>query len=299
MSQAGKSVEAQKGLEVRASIRPHSLWEFYRFSYVLGLRSLSRRHAKSVAALFLEPCNYWRNIEIPAVLNHLRVQPGEHVLDVGSPKLPSLFLSHRVGANVRATDLFPYFFEEYSHYLARLGKPAGDGGYQMEVQDARSLAYPDRHFEKAYAISVLEHIEDEGDTRAIREIARVLKPGGVCCLTVPFASRYYESTISKELYYRKPVDGKPVFYERHYDSEALWRRLLAPSGLRVEKVEYFGERWISFEHLYSSFPRLLRILLAPWGPLFSKMFLYRLREESSGTAKMALVVLRKDDVSRS
>jgi ubiquinone/menaquinone biosynthesis C-methylase UbiE len=299
MTNAVDFVEGANQSEGKSSRRPHSLWQLHRFSYSLGFHSLSRRHAKSVATLFLEPCNYWRNIEIPATLNHLRVQPGERVLDIGSPKLPSLFLSHRVGANVFATDIFSYFFEEYKHYLASIGPPPTGGGYQMEIQDARSLTYPDSHFDKVYAISVLEHIEDDGDSRAIREIARVLKPGGVCCLTVPFAFHYYESITVEEQYYKKIVDGKAPFYERHYDSEALQRRLLAPSGLLVESVEYFGERWFRFENFLNAFPRLLKILLAPCGPIFSKIFLTQLQGDARVAAKMAVVVLRKGKVSSS
>jgi ubiquinone/menaquinone biosynthesis C-methylase UbiE len=243
--------------------------------------------------MLIEPCNYWRSVEVPAVLAGLGVRPGEKVLDIGSPKLPSLFVWSRLRADVYATDLFPYFFEEYSYYAKRLNHPPSGPAYHIEQQDARQLRYPDAYFDRVYAISVLEHIEDDGDSQAMREMSRVLKPGGTCCLTVPFAERYYESTINYEVYFKKPIDGQPVFYERHYDVDSLQNRLVAASGFSVSKLEYYGERWLPFERLYQSLPRPLRILLSPCGPVFSKLFLYKLGSKPSGAAKTALLVLRK------
>lgn len=189
-----------------------SLWRIYYFSYRLAIRSVSRRYIKDALRLLVEPCNYWRNAEVPAVLNHLRVGRGERVLDIGSPKLPSLFIWGLLGAEVWATDLFPYFFEEYGHYKRTLQTASSGETYHIEVQDARKLGCPDSYFDKVYAISVLEHIEGDGDSVAMREIARVLKPGGLCCLTVPAARHYSEETIREEIYYKKPIEGKPIFY---------------------------------------------------------------------------------------
>lgn len=276
--------------------KPDSLWGIYKFAYSLGLRSLSRPQARNVARLLIEPCNYWRCSEIPAVMRHLNAQAGEKILDVGSPKILSLFLCYDAGSDVYATDLFPYFFDEYSYYVKRLGPPVPGAGYHIEAQDGRSLAYPDCFFDKVYSVSVLEHIENSGDSQAIREIARVLKPGGICCLTVPFAEKYREETIAHELYFKKPVDGKPVFYQRHYDLESLRSRLIAPSGMRVRTIEFFEERWFPYERFYDALPRILRIPISGLSPLFSKLFLHTIpgNSPSLSRAKAALVSLVKD-----
>ena len=270
-----------------------SLWRIYYFSYLLAIRSVSGRHIKDVLRLVLEPCNYWRNVEVPAVLNHLRVERGEKVLDIGSPKLPSLFIWDRLGAEVWATDLFPYFFEEYGHYKQRLQTALSGETYHIEVQDARKLGYPDSFFDKVYAISVLEHIENDGDSVAMREIARVLKPGGLCCLTVPAARHYAEESIAEEIYYKKPVDGKPVFYQRHYDEETLRSRLVSPSGLELLSVEYFAERWVPYERLYGKLPRLIKIPVSLLGPFFSKLFLCRAEPRQLVEPKAACLVVRR------
>jgi hypothetical protein len=99
-----------------------SLWDLYSFAYFLVFRSLRWQHKKQLLQMLVEPCNYWRNVEVPAVLNYLQPQVGKKILDIGSPKLPSLFLRSRVGAEVYATDLLPYFVEEYSYFSGSLNR---------------------------------------------------------------------------------------------------------------------------------------------------------------------------------
>jgi SAM-dependent methyltransferase len=294
-------IQSSKKKMTRSETGLISLWDVYKFSYLLALRSLRWRHTKQALRLLLEPCTYWRNVEVPAVINHLHVQAGERILDIGSPKLPSLFLWSRMGAEVYASDLLPYFVEEYSYLSGRLRRHNSGADYHIETQDARALIYPANYFDKVYAISVLEHIEDEGDSQAMREIARVLKVGGVCCLTVPFAGQYREDSIKPKLYYefyyklrdQDPAAGQPVFWQRRYDPEALRARLIAPSGLSVSTTEYYGERWFPFERFYESLPPAMRVLFSVPGPAFSKLFLYRLDRPTSSGLKAALLVLRK------
>jgi SAM-dependent methyltransferase len=279
---------------LREDVPSVSLWDVYRFAHSLGMRSFDWRHLKSSLRLLIEPCNYWRNVEVPAVLDGLSVRPRQRILDIGSPKLPSIYIWYCLGAEVYATDLFPYFFEEYSHYKECLRPTSSGADFHIEQQDARQLGYADAFFDRVYALSVVEHIEEDGDSQAMREISRVLKPRGICCLTVPFASRYRESTIDHELYFKKPADGKPIFYERHYDPESLRSRLIEPSGLESLRTEYYGERWFAYERFCGLLPRSLRVMLSPFGWMCSKLFLCKLDPHSSSEAKTALLVLQKN-----
>ena len=280
-----------------------SLWDLYSFAYFLVFRSPSWRYWKEVLRILLEPCNYWRNVEVPAVLSQLRTEPGHRVLDIGSPKLPSLFLWFRMSAEVYATDLLPYFVEECSYFSGRLSNGRNQDTYHIETQDARKLTYPDNFFDRIYAISVLEHIEGNGDSDAVREIARVLKPGAICCLTVPFAKQYDEETINPELYRKfyyglreQETSSTPtVFWQRKYDSNALRSRLIDASGLIVSVTELYGERWFAFERFYASLPSALRVLLSLPGPLFSRLFLYKVNGPGASNPKTALLVLRKGE----
>ena len=48
---------------------------------------------------------------------------------------------------------------------------------------AYELPFADASFDKIIAAEVLEHLPEDG--RAMRELARVLKPGGAIAVTVP------------------------------------------------------------------------------------------------------------------
>ncbi len=56
----------------------------------------------------------------------------------------------------------------------------------VERVDMLAMPYPDRTFDLVIANHVLEHVAD--DQAAIREIARVLKPGGYAVLQTPFSA---------------------------------------------------------------------------------------------------------------
>ena len=99
--------------------------------------------------------------------------------------LPKLFGAMRVaGTVIWATDLVDYFFTAYGAY-ARSVLGVRRERYLMETQDAQALTYGDEVFDRVFSVSVVEHIPGDGDVAAMHEIARVLKPGGVVCLTVP------------------------------------------------------------------------------------------------------------------
>jgi SAM-dependent methyltransferase len=53
----------------------------------------------------------------------------------------------------------------------------------VEASDVLRLPYPDDAFDKVILSEVLEHIVD--DSAALREVRRVVKPGGIVAITVP------------------------------------------------------------------------------------------------------------------
>ena len=61
-------------------------------------------------------------------------------------------------------------------------------GWKLEsyAMNMESLEFPDGHFDHAYSICVFEHLHAELRQRALREIARVLKPGGILHITFDY-----------------------------------------------------------------------------------------------------------------
>jgi SAM-dependent methyltransferase len=139
-------------------------------------------------------------------------------LDVSSPKLLPSLLQREGCGRWTCIDLFVREIEAWA---------AVDPSLELEVADATGLPYGDASFDHAICVSVIEHIPGDGDTAAMAELWRVLKPGGVLHLTTNVAAR------SHDVYREAPVygatsttaDGR-AFFERRYSADDLERRLL-------------------------------------------------------------------------
>ena len=213
------------------------------YGAALGLQLLRRRRLRRALRYLVVPVNYWRSVEYRLVLEGGQFSRGDRVLDVGSPKLLSLWAAEKLGARVIATDIEPYFIEEYE--LLRQVRRVPADRLRLAVEDGRRLSFGDASFDRVYSLSVLEHIPGNGDTECVRELARVLAPRGRCVLTVPFWP-------SSRVDWRKPdfywsgasVDDSSgrVFYQRRYSEADLHERLVGPSGLRLAALRFVGDR---------------------------------------------------------
>ena len=271
-------------------------WNLHMFGLSLGARTLPSAPVAGLKSLVL-PVEYIRCVETRYILQHLDVRPGQRVLDIGSPKLLSLFLAVRLRAEVHATDLVDYFFERYDHY-SRIALGSERQRYVMRREDARHLTYPSGHFDRVFSISAIEHIPDEGDSVAIQEIARVLAPGGTACLTVPWSDRGYLEEFKQRGdpdAYWAPGAGERVFFQRAYDRETLEGRLLRPSGLSLVDLSFWGERTIPVEHaiLNRRIPQVVRMLAYPAHVALARLFLRRLTEKEPSQKKVACFTLGK------
>jgi SAM-dependent methyltransferase len=114
------------------------------------------------------------------------VRPGHRVLDLGCGGGRHAFEVYRHGANVVAFDLDP---AELTPVTAMFGamQAAGEASQQAGATaisgDARAMPFGDGTFDRVIAAEVLEHVLD--DQRAMNELARVLRPGGLAAITVP------------------------------------------------------------------------------------------------------------------
>lgn len=102
---------------------------------------------------------------------------GMRVLEVGCGQGIDLVRYARAGARATAIDLTPRHVELARLHLAALGLAA-----EVVQGDAERLPFPDATFDRVSSTGVLHHTP--GMEAAIREILRVLKPGGEARLLV-------------------------------------------------------------------------------------------------------------------
>ena len=116
----------------------------------------------------------------------LPIQPGERLLDLGCGAGRHAFEAARKGAKVVALDMDKSELSQVTAIFAAMAEageiPDNASGTAVNG-DATSLPFPDGSFDKVIAAEVLEHLP--ADQKAMNEIARVLRPGGVAAVTVP------------------------------------------------------------------------------------------------------------------
>jgi SAM-dependent methyltransferase len=209
-------------------------------SYRLGMRWLARGlggggwpHPRAGLYRLLVPLEPWRYFELARVA---REPFAGDCLDVSSPKLLASLLQHEGQGRWVAVDLLEDEIERWRTV---------DPDLDLRVEDARSLRFEDGSFDAIACVSVIEHVAGDGDARAMEEMWRVLRPGGVLHLTTNVSARAGEVRTARPVYATGDDDGggggQGAFFERRYSAETLDRRLLGLDW-RVEAREYVRER---------------------------------------------------------
>lgn len=123
---------------------------------------------------------------LTADLSRLGLGPGRRVLDLGCGFGRHAFGAARLGASVVALDAAGDEVRSVRATFAAMvdAGELGDGAESGVVQgDALALPFGAATFDRVVASEVLEHVVD--DVGAMRELARVLRPGGEMAVTVP------------------------------------------------------------------------------------------------------------------
>lgn len=257
-----------------------------------GLRTLPGVPREGIKRIVL-PVSYWRTPEFSYVWRRLppEIGAGHRVFDLGSPKQLAFMIADASGAHVVASDILPDPIATVRRVAER--RITRRGSVEARVSDGRALEFEDASFDAVFSVSVLEHIPDDGDSAAIRELIRVTRPGGTIIVTVPYDRNYRETFVDRDVYERARGDSAEVFFERHYDEESLRLRLIDMPGVELVDIEIWGEGRVRMARALRSIGRL-DLLAAPFEPVLSRLFLHRI--EGNGaypTPDAAFFTLRR------
>ena len=271
----------------------YTLLSIYLFSLRYALANVFHGRLRRGLYLLVRPIDYWRVREYPLALEYLSPQKDEWTLDIGSPKLLSAYLADHCGVHVVALDVFDDKGLTDTAFFARA---TGNPRLHVLIGDGRKLPFGDASFDKVYSISVLEHVNPPqgGDQTALKEIARVLKPGGSLVVTFPFSPSYFEEYRQDDVYDRKS-GGKDekLFYQRHHDAATLRTLLDSLPEFDVVKQEFMCERFfkrsgVELTNVISEGNKVKRLSLAPFYLIFGLVFLSRQSEPRPGCQYMAV-----------
>lgn len=153
--------------------------------------------------------------------DRLGLVPGERLLDLGCGGGRHAFEAMRRGARVTALDYSASELKDVGGVAAAMidsGEIKVESWAGVVNGDALDIPFPDGSFDRIICSEVLEHIWD--DDRAIRQLVRVLRPGGRLAVTVP--TRWPER-VSWALNWR--YHDTPGGHVRIYHQHELERKL--------------------------------------------------------------------------
>ncbi len=157
--------------------------------------------------------------------DRLGLQPGDRFLDLGAGLGRHAFQARRLGAQVVAVDRsLADIRQAGSTLLAMELEPTeallAGGRSAVGVGDALSLPFADGTFDRVITSEVLEHITD--DLGAMREIARVTRPGGSIAVTVPtYLPELVNWALSSEYHAPLSVGGHVRIYRKRQVQDRL------------------------------------------------------------------------------
>ena len=163
------------------------------------IRKLYHFPAPAFIGRFLDS-NHRRRLQPPGkIIERSGIKQGMTVLDLGCGSGAFIpFVARVVGewGKVYAVDIQPAMLQQLKHKLAKAGNQ-DIKNIEPKQASAYDLPFEDGSIDLVYMVTVLQEIPDR--SRALREISRVLKPGGILAVTefLPDPDYPWRSTVIK------------------------------------------------------------------------------------------------------
>jgi SAM-dependent methyltransferase len=192
------------------------------------------------------------------LLNHFALPSQGRLLDVSCGAGELVRLAQQRGLAATGIDI--------SEVVARSAHRAVSGPQRIVVGAGEALPFPEASFDFVTNIGSLEHFIDPA--QGVREMARVLRPGGRAFVLVPNTFSLLTNVWHAFRTGETSVDAQPI---QRYGSRSDWTAVLERNGLwarTVVKYERIWPRLVTDWGYYLTKPKqLVRLLATPFVPL--------------------------------
>lgn len=181
--------------------------------------------------------------KVMEIFNYIRVQ---RLLDIWTSILPKngkileggcglgpwVIKLRSMGYDVTGVDYDPVSIAKIKKY---------DGDIPLHVSNIENMPFKESSFDAYLSFGVLEHFH-EGPQAAINEAHRILKPGGIFIVMVPYMNmllriKYPFMALKKNAFLRKVFgkDEKYFYYEKYFKVKEI-KGLLKKGGFEIESI---------------------------------------------------------------
>lgn len=167
--------------------------------------------------------NFAKAMEAKIISRYLELKKGEIVCDIACGSGQQSIVMAKQGCKIYGIDMTEKAIETAESI-------SEEYDCDFQVGNAEELPYDSNMFNKVVSVCALEHFEN--DEKALKEINRVLKPGGILVLTV---DSFTYKGIDKELQEKH----KNNCYVVNYYSVSQLTKKLEKYGFKVEESKYF------------------------------------------------------------
>ncbi len=167
------------------------------------------------------------------------------VLDIGCGSGMISAYYCKQGARVYGVDISEEMIGQARIFLDSLGCRA-----ELNTGNAARLSYDDGYFDVITCISVIEWIDADRDV--IKEIGRLLKPGGIVLVSVPNRSSWMRKAemlwfrIKRVASFFLPVKPGYLEFQKHQYRPLEFVEMCRESGLHVVNEEYYAAPFSRF-----------------------------------------------------
>jgi SAM-dependent methyltransferase len=175
-----------------------------------------------MASAYLER-SPWTELRLAAVKDLLEPHAGDRIVDLGCAAGAVTHFLSELGCDVIGVDAEPRAIEKAHSLFPQL---------EFVLADVRTLPFDNASFDKAVAADLVEHLDDETFRAMLRELHRVLVPGGTFTLYTPNPRHVIERLKARDL-----ILAQNPTHIGLRDSPTL-ERLLREEGFAVERREW-------------------------------------------------------------